>query len=77
MREQRFGPGNFEDFGLPEDEVYSGFWSFERRGHRDTCFGVKHLDFRVLVSTQLAATKDWFLDQRKLRRRKGLVRTWG
>lgn len=62
MQDQNFDPEDFHDVGLPEGEVYPGFWWVQWSGRQTGSFVVKHLHFRLLLAGGVSRGDDWLLD---------------
>ena len=57
-----FDPGDFRDVGMPEGQVYPGFWWVQWSGRQDHSLVVKHLHFRLLGVAGSSSDDDWLLD---------------
>jgi hypothetical protein len=62
MQDKNFDPRDFRDVGLPEGEVYPGFWWVQWSGRQTGSFVVKHLHFRLLLAGGVSRGDDWLLD---------------
>lgn len=61
MRKEDFDADDFREVGMPEGDVYPGFWWVQWSGLQDHSFVVKHLNFRLLHGGT-AASDNWVLD---------------
>ena len=62
MREQSFDPEDFQYVGLPEGEVYPGFWWVQWSGRHGHSLVVKNLHFRMLGGSRSSSSDGWLLD---------------